>query len=198
MSRPKFDNYKDYMRWRLDKRVQTIQSRVNKVKRRYIDLLPDGVDSGGESDRLWLDQFAKGNGLDICCGDFLIGEDEQAIGVDGNEKQLGCDVWSEGDELAFQEPGRLDYIVTNYLDGLPNPLKALNEWYRTLRDGGVLAVIVRDADTYIRPKGPLDNPRRQSSFTQKTLGHYIYRAGFQTSTVEKHAPTNVLRAVATK
>jgi len=168
-------NYKERMIQRLDRRVETLKHRIERVKRRYINNLDYENTDAGEADRIWLDQFAKGNGLDICCGDFVIGD---AWGVDGHETMIGTDYWSEGDELAFQEPGKLDFVVTNYLDGFANPLKALNEWYRCLKPGGTLAIVVRDADQYDGNYGPLENHKRGAVFTQKTLGFYLYRAGF--------------------
>lgn len=176
---PKFDTYAEYMMWRLDRRVEVITARVARVKRGYMEWCKHRNVAPGEEDRRWLDQFAVGNGLDIAAGDFLCGDGESALGVDGHERMIATDYWSEGDELTFAEPGQLDFIVTNYLDGFPNPLKALNEWYRTLRVGGTIAIVVRDADQYDFSKGPLENLRRQSSFTHKTICHYLFRAGFK-------------------
>lgn len=194
MTRPKFTDYKDYMRWRLDRRVATIASRVEGVKKNYIDKLPVN-DDGAEADRLWLDQFAKGKGVDIACGDFLIGD---AFGVDGHERQIGTDHFNEGDELTFSEPGKIDFIVTNYLDAFPNPLKALNEWYRALKfGGGVLAMTCRDAESYKNATGALSNAKRQSVYTALTLSQYLHRAGFVDVKVEK-TKHGTLRAVAYK
>lgn len=204
MARPKFDNYKDYMKWRLDRRVETIRQRVENVKARYIDRLHpnDPLAIASEEDRKWLDQFCKGKGLDIACGDFLCGDMEQAEGVDGAEKQIGTDHFTEGDELTFTEPGKIDFIVTNYLDAFASPLKALNEWYRALKfGGGVLAIVCRDAEYAEKDKhlelGPLSNGRRNSVYTQITLAQYLKRAGFVDVKVVK-APMGSLRAVAYK
>jgi SAM-dependent methyltransferase len=178
--RPVFDTYKEYMKWRLDRRVQLIQDRADKCMRRYVDKLSEEDAKTTESDRLWLDQFAVGNGLDIACGDFLIGDQDQAVGVDGDRRYIGADFHCEGDELAFQSPETLDYVVTNYLEGMPNPINALNEWWRVLRPGGTLALICRDANSYPPKylKGALSNGSRQNTYTSVTLGHYLYRAGF--------------------
>ncbi len=178
--RPKFDNFQDYMKWRLDLRVESVRARADKCIRRFVDKLSDEEAEKTESDRLWLDQFAVGSGLDIACGDFLIGAEEQAVGVDGDRRYIGADIHSEGDELAFQSPETLDYVVTNYLEGMPYPLNALNEWWRVLRPGGKLAIICRDANSYPPKylKGALSNGSRQNTYTSVTLGHYLYRAGF--------------------
>lgn len=202
--RPKFSDYRDYMKWRLDRRVESIKSRVEGVKKSFIDKLNpnDPIAKSAEDDRRWLDQFCKGKGLDIACGDFLCGDIEQAMGVDGHERQIGTDHFNEGDELTFSEPGKIDFIVTNYLDAFPNPLKVLNEWYRALKfGGGVLAIVCRDAEfpsTNKQPQlGPLSNGKRQSVFTVITLAQYMYRAGFVEVKVTKTG-VGSLRAVGYK
>lgn len=190
-NKPEFETQIEYMEWRLDRRVKAIHDRVEKNKRGYLERCKKLGEAPGEADRLWLDGFAVGNGLDIACGDFLIGD---AQGVDGTEKMIGTDYWSEGDELVFHQPESLDFVVTNYLDGFANPLKALNEWWRCLASGGVLALTCRDAEMYSTSgKGPLENARRASAFTSVTLAHYMYRAGFEDVTCDRHKAEKTLR-----
>ena len=186
--RPEYTNYHDYLKWRLDRRCQVIRDRADKVLRRYVSTT-DKEKNDGEDDRLWLDQFAKGNGLDICCGDFLVGTDDQASGVDGDNKMVGVDYFREGDDLCFQQDGTLDFVVTNYLDGMPNPIRALVDWSRVLKPGGVLAIAVRDADADYpgNPMGALANPRKQSTYNKVTLSHYLYRCGFRDIKTEQTA-----------
>ncbi len=198
--RPKFERYQDYMKWRLDRRVDSFRERADAVMKRYVDNLSDEAARITESDRLWLDKFAIGNGIDIACGDFLIGDNEQAIGLDGDRQYIGADFHSEGDALAFQTPESLDYVVTNYLEGMPNPLNALNEWWRVLRPGGTLALVCRDANSYSSKykKGALSNGSRQTTYTEVTLGHYIYRAGFtdyKSEIVEKAIRASAVKEV---
>lgn len=171
--RPKFKTYKEYMYWRLDRRVQTLQSLVNKVKR-YVDSMDDFPSD--EEDRLWLEDLAIGNGLDVCCGDFLIGD---AQGVNGGVKSVGIDYFCQGDQLAFQKSEQLDFVVTNYLDAFPGPLVPLNEWWRCLRPGGVLGIVCRNADVYTEATGPLENHRRVSLYNKKILSQYLYRTQFK-------------------
>ena len=197
--RRKFDDYHEYMKYRLDRRVEAIKHKAERVYKGYVRNKTDKDNNPDEEDRLWLDQFANGNGYDICCGDFLIGGEDQAAGVDGDARWVGVDKLCEGDELAFQEPGRVDYIVTNYLEGMPYPLKALNEWWRCLKPEGVLALVCRNANKYSAkyPKGALDNGSRQSTFTAVTLSQYLHRAGFKDVKVEETAGVT-LRAYAVK
>lgn len=183
------EDYKKSMYFRLDNRLEAFKSCIERAKR-YVDNL-DG--DGGEKDRLWLDQFVKGNGLDICCGDFIVGD----VGVDGDRNKVGADYLVSGDELTFQDPESLDYIVTNYLDAFPNPLKALNEWWRCLRKGGVLAIVCRDSDSYKNSLGPLNNAVRQSCYTKSMLSFYLFRSGFSKVVVEA-TPHGSLRASSTK
>jgi len=197
MDRPKFKNYKDYMIWRLDKRVETVTAKAERIKRDYIARLGSN-DGGTEENRQWLDQFAKGVGFDIACGDFLIGDIVQALGVDGAPKMLGTDYWSEGDNLSFQPTDTLDYIVTNYLDGMPAPLKALAEWCRCIKPGGRIAVVCRDAQMYHTSMGALENARRQSCYTSITLSNYLYRVGLKNVKVEKHPASCSLRGTGVK
>ncbi len=196
--RRKSSNYHEYMKYRLDRRVEAVRVHAEKVYNGYVLLKTDKDNNPDEEDRLWLDQFAKGNGYDICCGDFLVGGENQAIGIDGDGRKVGSDFLCEGDELAFQEPGRVDFIVTNYLEGLPYPLKALNEWWRCLKPEGVLALVCRNANKYSAkyPKGALDNGSKQNTFTAVTLSHYLYRAGFKDVKIEEVGLT--LRAYAVK
>lgn len=157
---------------RIEYREQKLKQRMDRM-RRYID----AGRVGGEENRIWLDQWAKdGVGLDICCGDFLIGEAE---GVDTTPEMLGCDYSIiEGEALVTYEPGELDFVVTNYLDMFPNPLKVLQEWHRVLKVGGRLAVVCCDSEQYPARQGPLRNHRRGSCYSKVTLKCYLERSGF--------------------
>lgn len=199
MKKPTFENYHDYMKWRLDRRCQTIRDRADKIMRVHVLKRTDKDQNSAEEDRLWLDTFANGNGLDICCGDFLVGGEDQASGVDGYSGVVGVDYVQEGDDLCFVNGEELDFIVSNYLDGLPNPLSALQEWGSKLKKGGALAVTVRDADSFSEKDtlGGLKNPRKQSAYSQSTLRHYLGRCGFSDIKIER-TKAGMLRASAVK
>lgn len=183
--RPEYTNYQDYLKWRLDRRCQVIRDRADKVIRTFVEL-QDTEANFIEDDRLWLDKFAVGNGLDVCCGDFLVGAEDQASGVDGDEKAVGVDYFRQGDDLSFSGPDRLDFVVTNYMDGLPNPIKAFQEFHRVLKVGGKVALVCQDADAYPESDqhGALRNPRKQSTYTRVTVKHYLSRCGFNDIKVE--------------
>ena len=178
--------YYQQVNLRLNNRVEHFQLRVKKALRLLAHDIENNLDEvqDMELDRLWLDQFATGKGLDICCGDFLVGD---SVGVDCNRFTLGADYLSKGDELTFQRSEGLDFIVTNYLEAMPNPLNAFNEWYRCLKLGGRLALVCRDANSYPvkNPLGALDNRKRQSTYTKATLSHYLHRSDFIEVNIEE-------------
>jgi len=187
-------NFKESMIIRLDKRLETMKNRVESVKNTYLKNINFDETDAGESERIWLDQFAVGKGLDVCCGDFLVGD---AYGVDGDSKALGVDLISRGDSLSLQKSGELDFIVTNYLDGFSDPIKTLNEWWRCLKVGGTLAVVCRNSEIYKDSLGPLANGKRGSCYTDRILTFYLTRAGFKVTSVDKSQYGN-LRALAKK
>ncbi len=149
---------------------------------------------GGEEGRIWLDQFAEEpGGLDICCGDFLIG---QACGVDGNERKIGPEWMGPGDVVLPFDSHSQNYIVCNYFDCYHQPLKVLYEWHRVLRSEGKLAIIVPNAEKYNDKMGPLSNRMKSCSYTVKTLRNYLYRAEFEVVSCDEW--NSELRMVAIK
>jgi SAM-dependent methyltransferase len=177
MEEPKFENYHDRLRWRLERRIVAMQGRVDRLMANFVSMT-DKEKNSVEDDRIWLDQFANGNGLDIACGDFLVGGEDQALGVDTSQGMVGSDYFHKGHELAFQPGGVLDFVVTNYFDGMQDPLTALQEWHRVVKPGGVVALVCRDAHSFETKMGALENGKKQNTFCKVTLGHYLHRTGF--------------------
>jgi hypothetical protein len=139
---------------------------------------------GGETERIWLDQFAKGQCLDLCCGDYLI---EGAIGVDIDDKKIGASFFFlNAANLEGVKTESIDSIVTNYLDVFLSPLAVLQSWHRTLKLGATLAVVCRNSDAYpVNSTGPLENSRRACLFNDKILQFYLRKAKFEPFMVEK-------------
>lgn len=165
-------DYKQYMISRAEKRKEKFLSQYEKVIR-AISLNR----IGGEYNRLWMDKQVEGlnRGLDICCGDMVIGEAE---GVDGDYKGIGPVWYTSGDELTNHSGEEFDFIATNYIEAFPNILKVLNEWHRVLKPSGLLVFACADANQYSDSLGPLVNSHRLSIFTEKIIKQYLSRAGF--------------------
>lgn len=160
----------DSMQRRLNVRRDKILAHLERVRE---EILSGRI--GGEPGRLWLEQFCVGQGVQLCPGDFSIGD---SIGIDVDWRSLAMDMWAYCDRfVADLLP--LDYVVTNYLEAFPDTLRFLREWHGMLKPGGMFAVVARDAEEYEEPAGPLTNPRRVSCFTITTLRCYLERAGFE-------------------
>jgi SAM-dependent methyltransferase len=168
--------HREYMQGIVDRRVQFCKDRAEKIIIKWGRRLDTPMPVGLKEDRDFLVQYAKGDGVDVCCGDFLI---EDSVGVDTRRTVLGADFHFSADTLSFRKPESCDYVVSNYLEAVPNTIGALNEWYRVLKSGGTLAMICRDAEQYVQPEGALASGHRQHTFNKTTLRHYMYRAGFK-------------------
>jgi len=159
------------IRTRLDQRKQVMLNHFASLYR----LLDAGSLDNTEPAREWLEQFCIGTGVQLCPGDFSIGK---SLGVDQDNAKLGTDIWGHVDQFrGGLSP--LDYIVTNYLEYMPDTNRVLNEWADKLAPGGLLAIAALNTDAYIDPIGPLRNDRRYHCFTLRTLTAYLARAGLR-------------------
>jgi SAM-dependent methyltransferase len=80
------------------------------------------------------EQFCKGNGLDIGCGDWPLA---WAIPI---EKRHG------GDALKLPD-GEFDYVFSSHcLEHLPDYIKALEHWASRIKSGGVLFLYLPHPD----------------------------------------------------
>ncbi len=166
--------YREYFRAILDRRIQTIKERADVIYDAWGKRL-DRDNPAAVDDREFLEKHAVGKGVDICCGDFLIGD---SIGVDIDIKVIGTDYLISGDDLTFSKAKEMDYVVSNYIETLPSTLGAMNEWHRCLKVGGVVALVCRDADSFTNREGALRNRYRCHTFNKSTIAQYLNRAGF--------------------
>lgn len=167
--------HREYMQGLVDRRVKFCKDRADKIMEKWGRRLDTPLPLGLKEDRDFLVQYAVGDGVDVCCGDFLI---EDSVGVDTRRTVLGADFHFSAETLSFAKPETCDYVVSNYLEAVPNTIGALNEWYRVLKNGGTLAMICRDAEQYVQPEGALVSSHRQHTFNKTTLSHYMHRSGF--------------------
>lgn len=156
---------------RLARREEQLLARIQKAR----DLIERGL-VDGEEDRTWLERFCVGQGLDVCCGDYVMGEAE---GVDLSPLSVGASRVAIGPNLTFADPGTYDFIICNYFDAFESPIATLNEWHRAIKPGGTIAFICCNAETYTNPKGPLSNRNRNALYTPITVRQYLHRCGFK-------------------
>jgi len=148
--------------------------------------LERGDADASDEDRKWLGSFANGHGVNVCAGYFPIAG---ALGVDTEftlASMVSGFVNTKGDDLHQIDSGSCDYVVTNYFEALPDPLKAITEWKRVLRLNGVLAMVVVNSEheVYAIPSGPLANRSRRNCYTALTIQRYLERARFNNINIE--------------
>lgn len=164
-------NEREKMHENLNRREDHVRKIFNKV-RRDVDA---GRYDGTQACRDWLEQFAVGEGVNICAGEFTIGD---SLGINNDPKAVATDHWAFADKWVADLPP-LDYLITNYLECFPDPLRVLQDWKGRLKDRtGVIAIVARDSESYDDDLGPLKNHRRVSCFSMKTLRFYVRRAGY--------------------
>lgn len=175
------------MHARLNHRFEFVKSLFDRMH----FLIDRGELDGSEPGREWLEQWCKGRGVQLCSGDFALGD---AIGIDLDQKKLALDYWGYVDFFPTEGPP-LDFVVTNYLEVHPDPNAILATYADALKTGGIFAAVCRDADAY-EGVGPLKNGRRAHCFSLSTLTAYLARAGFKVKQYERAG--HELRVMATK
>lgn len=102
--------------------------------------------------------LCEGRGIDVGCGGNktcpgAIGVDLTpggAAGVHGGQRGVtsGADVIASGDYMPMFGDGTLDYVIARHnLEHYKDYLRAIFEWRRVLRPGGLLGVAVPDHDS---------------------------------------------------
>lgn len=159
------------------------------LKRIIIFFYPDAFPSTGDDlvspERDVLLPYLQGIGLDIGCGSRKI--HPQAIGIDivgggqigkyGSEKRRisQADICISGDNLYIFADNVMDYVVAKHsLEHFDGPLKALSEWKRVLKKGGVLGIVLPDEE-FVDTMS-LD-PTHKHIFTQKKIKLLLKKVG---------------------
>ena len=155
--------------------------------------LEDRVDMAYTEEHLeWLESFCVGKGFNMGCGELPI---KDSMGVDAL-LTLGCyngEAFCEMDDLWEYKDGCADYIISNYIEGVPTPCKLFVEWHRLLRSGGTVAILCRDADSegYSElSSGPLQKSlkgtiKKHTCYTARTIRFYLQFVGFTVDYIEK-------------
>jgi SAM-dependent methyltransferase len=110
----------------------------------------------------YIDKYCRGKGIEIGGADNCI-EGIDSIKVDNKDDYFGknytVDHILEADDLHAFKDGELDFVVTiHVLEHLTNPVKALLEWNRIVRDGGYIFTAIPKKDKMFdryREKTPL-------------------------------------------
>ena len=113
-----------------------------------------------------LAKYCIGFGANVGCGDVRIGG---SVGVDVCPTAKAAAIFAPAEKLPF-ESGTLDYVISaaalEHIDR--GPVVILREWTRCVKEGGVVAVIVPDAEYGIWSMtgdtgrcGELCKPRRE-------------------------------------
>lgn len=128
-----------------------------------------------------LESYCLGMGLNLCCQHTQIAD---SIGVDTNPNARAAMVICDVRALPFPT-GKLDYVICHH--GLEHirdaPLYVVHEWFRVLKPGGILAIIVPDGSAgesalnYGSFKGELTEYGHGHLFTMDTLKEIISFAG---------------------
>lgn len=129
-------------------------------------------------ERMALYPLCRGKGIDVGCGHRKTHPD--SIGVDlvpkgesppndrsGLNLKSQADIVCSGDDLKVFEDESLDYVVQRHnLEHYQDPLKALQEWIRVLKPGGILGMVVPDDEAVDTIR--MDNTHKHA-FTQSSL-----------------------------
>lgn len=102
----------------------------------------------------WFDTYLVGSGIDIGCGPDKL-QSPYASYLDDADRLLKfeCRGWDVGDGDAQKMAGiadeSFDFVYSSHcLEHMVDPSEALRNWWRILKPGGFLVVVVPDEDLY--------------------------------------------------
>lgn len=101
-----------------------------------------------------LTNYLNGNGVDLGCDNDKV--NERAIGVDRHWRD-GVNYVGDVMDLPFKD-NILDYVLASHLlEDLKYPVKALSEWFRVLKRGGYMILVLPHGDYYPKAGSKLAN-----------------------------------------
>lgn len=174
----------------------------------YKDAFPlVNIQKPNDPEMLSLYPYCKGLGVDVGCGSRKTHPD--AIGIDlvkrGNAGKFGserrqmsqADIRLSGDDLYIFADDTLDYVVSRHtIEHFKDPKKAIIEWKRVLKRGGVLGLVVPDDEANDTKK--LD-PTHFHAFTKKSFRKLLEKiGGFNIEKIEDCVPRWSFTVIAKK
>lgn len=134
--------------------------------------------------RARLEQFCKGTGVDLGCGDEKVVPG--AIGVDraGKEVNVAGDITS----LPIFADGAFDYVFSSHaLEDQVDTVATLREWCRLVRPGGYLVLYLPHKNFYPNIGMPGSNPNHRYDFLpEDVLRPLAFLDGMMFMHVESH------------
>jgi SAM-dependent methyltransferase len=154
-------------------------------RRRYPvdDLI--AAEQAADPERLAVLPYCVGHGLDVGCG--CSKTTPETIGVDlvpGGElgrfgsqilRPSAADVCASGDDMPMFADGSMDYVVARHnLEHYLDVVKTLQEWWRVLKPGGALLVVMPDDEALDTIR--LD-PTHKHAFTRASFRRLLEAIG---------------------
>ena len=181
------------------------------VKRLIIFFYPNAFPSAGDwpisKEKRILYPYCKGLGLDIGCGSRKT--HPRALGVDivaggqigkyGSERRRIslADICASGDNLYMFADNCIDYIISrSNLEHFNDPEKALSEWKRVLKKGGILGLSLPDEEVVDTMK---QDPTHKHTFTKKSFRQLLNKiGGFKIERLDTCVPFKNFYCIASK
>jgi SAM-dependent methyltransferase len=136
--------------------------------------------------KLWTKEelaYFEGKGIDIGCGDDPIFENVYKFDLDQGD----------ANEISKHVSEKFDFVYSSHcLEHMQNPLHSMQEWWKLLKPGGHLIVIVPDEDLYEQGIFPsISNPDHKATFTVSKRTSWSTRS-FNMLSLAKSLPNSEL------
>ena len=98
-----------------------------------------------EGDAFFL-KYCKGKGIDIGCGNDPIQSDQVELDVFAFDHLFGH---GDAQFMRHQQPASFDWVYSSHtLEHMHDPATALQNWWRILKPGGYLILLLPERDLY--------------------------------------------------